>query len=251
MTDVAAASNGPIPKRLPLQPLKAMRAFNRLMRDKEDTVQVFEIMRALTGGSTWDGYQRLIRQPGGGEIAYARPELARVLSDPAWLAQFRPGTVGAAYREFMGEEGLSAEGLAVQNRSSEPRIDDAHVITWYARRLRDIHDVWHVLTGYGRDALGEACLVAFSYSQTRNMGFGFIALGAAREIGREGVNAWPAVIEAFRHGRKAAWLPVQDYERLFAEPLEQVRWRLGLKTPSRYFLVPEETRRGLKFRSPA
>jgi ubiquinone biosynthesis protein COQ4 len=34
-----------------------------------------------------------------------------------------------------------------------------------------VHDIWHVLTGYRRDALGEACLVAFSYAQTRGLGW--------------------------------------------------------------------------------
>ena len=34
-----------------LQPLKALRAFRRLVRNKEDTAQVFEIMRALSGRS--------------------------------------------------------------------------------------------------------------------------------------------------------------------------------------------------------
>lgn len=256
MTDAAAQPSADAPsaayvKRLPLQPLKAVRAFNRLVRDKEDTIQVFEIMRALTGGSTWKGYERLIHEPLGGEIAYARPELARVFSDKAWLAQFGPGTVGAAYRAFMEDEDLSAEGLAMQSRVSEPHIDDAHVITWYARRLRDIHDVWHVLTGYGRDALGEACVVAFSYSQTGNLGFGFIALGAAREVRREapGLGAWPAVMEAFRNGKTASWLPAQNYEALFGEQLEDVRTRLNIRTPGRYLAIPEDVRRGLKLRA--
>jgi ubiquinone biosynthesis protein COQ4 len=151
----------------------------------------------------------------------------------------------------MAEEDLSAEGLAEQSRVTEPHIDDPHVITWYARRLRDIHDVWHVLTGYGRDALGEACLVAFSYAQTGNLGFGFIALGAAREISREakGVDAWGAVWEAYKNGRRARWLPSQDYEALFDQPLKFVRAGLNIPEPKRYLAVPEEVRRGLKLRS--
>jgi ubiquinone biosynthesis protein COQ4 len=248
VTDVAPSYT----KGLPLQPLKAVKAFGRLIRDKEDTVQVFEIMRALTGGSTYKGYERLIREPGGGEIAYAHAELAPLFSDPQWLARFAPGTVGAAYRAFMAEEDLSAEGLAVQSRVSEPHIDDPHVITWYARRLRDVHDVWHVLTGYGRDALGEACLVTFSYAQTGNLGFSFIGLAAAREIKREAsqVSVWTAVREAYRHGRRARWLPAVPYERLFAEPLEAARARLNIAPPERYLAVPEVVRQGLKLRGP-
>jgi ubiquinone biosynthesis protein COQ4 len=239
-------------KGLPFRPLTAIRAFGRLIRDKEDTVQVFEIMRALTGSSTYRGFKRLIHQPGGGEIAYARHELAPVFSNPIWLAQFPPATVGGVYRAFMAEESLSAEGLAMQSRQNEPRIDDAHIVTWYARRLRDVHDAWHVLTGYGRDALGEACVVAFSYAQTGNLGFAFIALAAAGEIKREAlrVPVWAAVFEAWRHGRRARWLPAESYDRLFAEPLDAARVRLNIAPPRRYLSVPEEVRRGLKLRAP-
>ena len=247
MTDVAPTYT----KRLPLRPLKAIQAFGRLIRDKEDTVQVFQIMRALSGGSTYKGLERLIREPSGGEIVYAHRELAPILSDAPWIAQFGPGTVGATYRAFMAEENLSAEGLAMQSRQNEPQIDAPNVITWYARRLRDVHDVWHVLTGYGRDALGEACVVAFSYAQTGNLGFGFLALAAARELKREApkVAAWSAVLEAWRHGRRARWLPAENYERLFTEPLDAARARLSIAPPKRYLSVPEDVRRSLKLRA--
>jgi ubiquinone biosynthesis protein COQ4 len=232
----------------PLRPLKALQAFGRLTRDKEDTVQVFEIMRALAGHSSFRGYSRLICTPGGGEIAYARRELAPLLSDGEWLAQFAPGTVGEAYLRFMQEEDLSAEGLAMQSRISTPAVDDPHVLNWYARRLRDVHDIWHVLTGYGRDALGEACVVTFSYAQTGNKGFGFIGLAAAWRISRTAaeVRAFSAVREAFGAGRRAGWLPAEDYEALFAEPLEAARRRLNIRPPERYLAVPEAVRRSVK-----
>ena len=166
-----------------LQPLRAFRAVRRLIADKEDTAQVFEIMRALSGNAIPKGYSRLLSTPEGGRIAYERDEFAERLSDPAWLAQFGPGTVGAAYRDFVGPRGLSAEGLAEQSRKvAEADVEAAHPLAWYARRMRDVHDVWHVLTGYGTDALGEVCVVAFSYAQTRSLGFAVIALAGARQL---------------------------------------------------------------------
>ena len=32
---------------------------------------------------------------------------------------------------------------------------------WLADRLRDIHDLQHVMTGYGRDPVGELSLLSF------------------------------------------------------------------------------------------
>lgn len=234
-----------------LEPLKAVRAFRRLIRDKEDTAQVFEIMRALSGDSIRRGYDRMLLTMEGGRQAFLREELAHRLDDPVWLARFEPGTVGAAYREFREARGFTAEGLADEARKVAPLADAPHPVIWYSRRIRDVHDVWHVLTGYGTDALGEACVVSFSYAQTRNLGFAFIGLGAAREIRRENgsVPARRAVLQAWRNGRAARWLPGLDYEALFAEPLETARARLNIRPASVYRDVPLETRQALKLRA--
>ncbi len=233
-----------------LEPLKAFRAFRKLVRNKEDTAQVFEIMRALSGRSISRGYNRMLRSMEGGRQAFLREELAHKLDDPVWLSRFGPGTVGAAYRDFREARGFTAEGLADEARKVAPLVDAQHPVIWYSRRIRDIHDVWHVLTGYGTDALGEACVVSFSYAQTRNLGFAFIGWGAAREIQREArsVPARRAVWQAYRNGRAARWLPGLDYEALFEQPLETVRARLNIRPASVYEAVPADVRAGLKLR---
>lgn len=234
-----------------LEPLKALRAFRALVRNKEDTAQVFEIMRALSGRSIRRGYDRLLGTMEGGRQAFLRDELAHRLDDPKWLAQFGEGTVGGAYRAFREARGFTAEGLAEEARKIGDIVDAQHPVIWYSRRLRDVHDVWHVLTGYETDALGEACVVTFSHAQTGNLGFAFIGLGAAREIRRENrsVPARRAVLQAWRIGRRARWLPGLDYEALFAEPLESARARLKLRPATVYHSVPAEVRGALKLRA--
>jgi ubiquinone biosynthesis protein COQ4 len=234
-----------------IQPLAAYRAFRKLIRDKEDTAQVFEIMKALSGRSQARGYGRMLRTMEGGRQAFLRDELAHRLDDPAWLAQFGPGTVGSAYLGFREARGFTADGLAEVEREVVPLIDAPHPIVWYSRRLRDIHDIWHVLTGYGTDALGEACVVSFSYGQTQNLGFAFIGYGAAREVQRENrtIPARRAVLQAWRNGRAARWLPGLDYEALFREPLETARARLGIRPPTVYLAVPEPVRNAVRLRA--
>ena len=53
----------------------------------------------------------LIATAEGGRLASAQVELAERFSDPAFVAQFAPGTVGAAYRDFLATTGYSADGL--------------------------------------------------------------------------------------------------------------------------------------------
>jgi ubiquinone biosynthesis protein COQ4 len=246
LTDTFDAAPAPIPGTGRIDVLHALKALRRLLADKEDTRQVFEIMRALNGGSTARGYHRLLASEAGGRIAYRRVELAERLMDDAWLDGFAPGTLGAAYRDFVRAEQLSADGLAQISREGAERVDEPHPYAWFGRRTRDVHDIWHVLTGYGRDALGEACLVAFSYAQTKGLGWALIALGALSRTRKTG--GYPmrrAIWEGWRRGKRAAWLLGEDYETLLAEPLDRVRARLGLTAPAVYERVPAALRNGV------
>jgi ubiquinone biosynthesis protein COQ4 len=221
----------------------ALKALNRLLTDKGDTGQVFEIMRALNGDSTARNYRRLLDTPSGGRLAYERVELAPKLMDATWLDGFAPGTVGAAYREFVRSERLSAEGLAEISRQATTRVDLPHPYAWFARRTRDTHDIWHVLTGYHRDGLGEACLVAFSYAQMRSLGWAVIALGSALRSGGAHRYAYMrAIWQGYQRGRTAHWLSGEDYDALMREPLEAARQRLNISPPSRYDAIPPADR---------
>ncbi|HTT99197.1 MAG TPA: Coq4 family protein [Rhizomicrobium sp.] len=215
----------------------AFRAVKVLLADPNDTVQVFKIMQALNAGTSAKNYRRLISTVEGGRIAYARVELVRKLTDSAWLAQFAPGTVGAAYRSFLEKTGFSATGLEAVSKEVHTERNEEHPFAWFGRRERDIHDIWHVLTGYrANDPLGELCLVAFSYAQTKGMGWGFIALsGALKSLGEpHGRAVRRAIREGYRHGRAAHWLHNEDIEALFAEPLEAARARLNIAEPKLY-----------------
>lgn len=221
----------------------ALKALRQLLADREDTVQVFEIMRALNGAATAKGYLRLLNTAEGGRIAYERPEFADRLMDDAWLDQFAPGTVGAAYRDFVRSERLSAEGLAQVSRQRLTEVDARHPYTWFGRRTRDVHDVWHILSGYGRDPLGEACLVAFSYAQTKGLGWALIAVGAAIRSREEPRHPYMrAIWQGYQRGKRAAWLLGEDYEALFAEPLDAARRRLGLTPATVYEHIPASAR---------
>nr|AGU10041.1 Coenzyme Q (ubiquinone) biosynthesis protein Coq4 [uncultured organism] len=217
----------------------ALRALGRLLANGDDTEQVFRIMRALNGDVTQRNYRKLLTRPGGGRLAYQRLELAERLSDRGWIDGFPEGTVGGTYRAFLDATGYSAKGLeqVSLNAIGAEAFTVEHPYAWMGRRERDIHDLWHVLTGYKADEhLGEACLVAFSYAQTGGLGWAFIAAGAAlkslRITGKR--DFLKAVIEGYRHGKKAAWLHGEDYEALLAEPLDSARRRLNIAEPRAY-----------------
>lgn len=216
----------------------AFKALRGLMANGDDTVQVFRIMRALNADTSHKNYRKLLTSVEGGRIAYRQVNLAEKFSDRAWLASLPEGSVGAHYRTFLDRTGFSAKGLAEISYADNTGWQQAeHPHIWFGQRERDIHDIWHALTGYtAEEHLGELCLVAFSFAQTRGLGWAAIAVAGSLKSLRvtKGIAVLSAVLEGYRHGKQAKWLHAEDYEALLAEPLEAARERLNIKSPAKY-----------------
>jgi len=166
-----------------IQPLKAWRHFRKLIANKEDTEQVFHIIAALSGRKFGEMARKFWETPKGKALLESNERLIDMLDDHDSIKKLPAGTVGRAYVEFMEREGLSAAGLEAeyaQFRTSYPVFGD--VVERYGDRLRDTHDMLHILTGYGRDALGEQCVLGFTYAQNHNLGVGFIAYAGGLEL---------------------------------------------------------------------
>lgn len=103
----------------------------------------------------------------------------------------------------------------------------------FGRRLREMHDVLHVLTGYGRDVRGEIACLSFTFAQTKNTGIGYLALRVLRGAGWSS-EMGQLIRQAFWRGRRAAWLIDQDWESLLPVPLDRLRRDLGVGPPPAY-----------------
>src|SRR4051812_38387423 len=212
-----------------LRPLKAMRAF-RVLRDTGDTRQVFVILRAMRGQALIKTFRRFAQSGLGQAVLTERRDLYPVLTNRDGLGQLPEGSLGRAYLAFMEEEKLSAQGLVQASESWEddPMPPD---IDLFRARMRELHDVSHVVTGYGRDPLGELCLLTHGYRQQGNLGRLMIV---AMAWGRLPKPARRAVFEAWRNGKSCGWLADQDWEALLARPLEEVRQELSITPPALY-----------------
>jgi len=217
-----------------LHPIVALRAIRALIRDREDTRQAFLLMDALRGKTSLRQLARFRATETGRAVLAERRRLFDRLADRASLATLPAGTLGRAYYDFMESENLSAEGLAaVSNLNELPPDDD---MTLFRERTREMHDLLHIVSGYARDPLGEACVGAFTYAQTGLKGFAVIATFGAMRIARTcpGHPVRRTVFEAYRRGRRAGWLIGADWEQLLAEPLDAVRARFGI-APAAYY----------------
>src|SRR5438067_9438212 len=213
-------------------PIAAYRAIRALMRDREDTRQVFLLIDALRGKTTLRQLTRFRSTESDLADLAGRRRLFDRLEDWDTLKSLPAGSLGRAYYEFMASEHLSAAGLA--KVSTIPQSSDDSI--WFRERNREMHDLLHVVTGYGRDPLGEACVVAFSYAQTGQWGFAVIAMFAGRRISRAQPDQpiWRAIWEGYRSGRGARWLIGADWETLLSHPVEAIREQYGV-TPAGYY----------------
>lgn len=212
-----------------LQPLTALRAIKTLFAT-HDTRQVFVLLRAMRGRSGIRNFRRFAASPVGKMVLRERRDLLAVLENRARLRQLPDGSIGRAYFDFMESEDLSAKALvtASENWENEAAAPD---MALFRARMRELHDVNHVVTGYGRDQLGELCLMTFMYRQTGNLGMLMLVAMAWRQLPKI---ARAAIREAWRHGRKAAWLAGQDWETLLTQPLSDIRKSLGIAAPVKY-----------------
>ena len=218
----------------PIRPLVALRALRKLIADPDKTEEVFVIISALSGNSRNRAFERFRSTPTGKKILQEERDILTVLRDRDRLERMPPASLGKTYSEFMSSEQISADGLVGASESGSRPQDPGEVDRLrFGVRVRDMHDLWHVATGYNRDLDGEACLLAFTYAQLRDRGIGLIVAMAWLRGGRF-PGARKMIRHGYRRGAKAAWLPGVDWEALLSRPLLEVRAELGLGDPPSY-----------------
>ena len=219
--------------RRPKNPIRlrdAWKALRKLLADPDRTDHVFTIIDALSGNSSERLFKRFAVTQTGKRILSEEREILPILSDRAALHALPQGSLGHTYATFMESEQISADGLVEASEEGGRKIheaDDPNRIR-VGTRLRDTHDLWHVTTGYNRDLVGEALLLSFTFAQTRNPGIGAIVAMAYLHSG-DTPGSRRMIRDAYRRGRKAAWLPEADWESLLARPIDEVRAELGLQ----------------------
>lgn len=237
MTLFAASTERDLPS-LKLQPRRALAALRKLIANPDDTSQVFTIIESLSGRAPLRVLRRFRKDPSGKRLLETRADIRPLLLDHAKLSRMPRGSLAEAYLAFLKREGITADGLveaSIQGESGAFGRDND--LSYLGDRMRDTHDLWHAVSGYQGDVVGETALLAFSVAQTRNPGVALIVLAALLKA--HDAELLGLVVGAFRDGRRAAWLPAVAWEELLPLPLEEVRRRLNIDQAPAY--VPTRT----------
>jgi ubiquinone biosynthesis protein COQ4 len=240
----------PTPPDLPIRPLHAAISVGKLILNKEDTRQVYEVVQDLAGNAGKRLFKRFTDTPYGRRVVAEPVRLEEILSDREMLRALPEGSVGRAYLAFMEGENLTPDGLL--GAAEEAGIDYRGETQFEEFRrlflhLSVSHDLWHVLTGYGRDALGELCNLVFTRKQTRNPGLILInRVGmVAQKLSQPKAPVLRCVEEAARIGDSVDFLLQRDVGAMLPRPLAEARAELGFVAPAVYNSVPAEIRNSI------
>jgi len=237
-----------IAPRRPIQWRLAVKALAGLGQDTTRTDHVFTIISALSGNTLERTYQAFKRTAHGQRLLRERPNLMDLLSNTEWLLSLPEGSLGRAYLKFMAEAKISAGGLVdAQDAGIDPNkdVDLDPARRYVADRLRDMHDLWHVLSDYGADDTGEIANLWFSVGQFGNPGMAFIALFGMIDGMAHGKLGWARYcVRAYVRGRKAAPLVSEPIEEMLSLPIDEARRRLKIRPTEK--VHPEGLRRGYR-----
>lgn len=198
--------------------------------------EVYEAQLEICTPANARTFAQVRAHPHGRKIIRDKPDLLALLRDDEYLASLPPGSVGHGYRSFLTTNRFDAgvfDEAAVIRPIAEAR--NWHEDFYYFMvRYTAIHDLLHVVCGYGADMAGEVSVIGFQSGQMEPSGpYGkFGHLMAAWIPGATPAHKLRVYRQAIERGRRADKLAAAPWEQLLPQPLDEVRAELGV-TPWR------------------
>jgi len=203
--------------------ITTLKGIIKLARNPEATDSVFDIedgLRGITATQAAVDYTRA--QPGVAEIFAER--YLDPMRDVEALSQLPEGSLGQAYAAHLMDNGFDANYY----RKLDVRDDTDYLML----RIRQTHDIWHVVTGIGVDPIGEVAVKAVELAQTRRPMAAVICAGSVLQMLLKKPEQLDRLLEmiagGYRLGRRAKPLVAQRWEDGWDKPLDQWREELDV-----------------------
>lgn len=195
-----------------------------MIRNPEATDSVFDIEDGLRRSGAMDSFlERVSGLPGVAELMQER--YLAPPHDLEALARLPEGSLGRALWRHFTDHGFDPDYYR--------KVEVLSDLDWVLMRLRQSHDIWHVVTGIGTDRVGEIALKAFELAQTWRPMAAVITCGGLLRYLLKDPERMGDVLAGIGHGYqlgyRAAPLLAQRWECHFERPL--VDWRRAVGLP--------------------
>ena len=203
-----------------LQSLRMVAGLAAFLKNPTQLESVFGVARSLQGSPLATQMQRHLLE---------NPAMAALVAE-GW----RPGQIDMAAMAALPEGSLGrtyAEQLQRLNLTPESLIDPRPITTaaeYITHRLRETHDIIHVLTGFGIDGPGELGLQAFNLAQVRSPLAVLLIFGGLLGTLQDDEPLLRALARGFEMGLAARCLISAKLEEGWERPLADWRRELGL-----------------------
>ncbi len=202
---------------------RALQALATVMADPDRTDQVLVFSTYANAGTMHRRLHRFYDDPRGRRLYDEQRTIDSHTIDLDALAALGEGTLGHAYATFLRSRGITPEIFdGPPERVSDPEA--AYVI----QRMRQTHDLWHVVTGHETDPFGEIALQAFTFGQIGAPSTLVLSVAGTLNFRRMRPGLARAVIAAFKAGRAANPFVVFPWEDHWAAPLVDVQRLLNV-----------------------
>lgn len=211
--------------RFSLDSLIVLKGVMSLLKDPTKTESVYDIE---------DGMKQSEAMAVATKYMLANPEIAALtreryvapLPNIDRLLQCPEGSLGRAYATYISDAGFDPAFY----RSLTVDDDTSYLLL----RLRQTHDLWHVLTGFATDVPGELGLKAFELAQTRRTMAGILIAGGFVKCLLQTPTQLDLLLDrlaaGYRMGNSAQPLLAQKWEEDWDKPVAKWRQELGIVT---------------------
>ncbi|HEY9640013.1 MAG TPA: Coq4 family protein [Coleofasciculaceae cyanobacterium] len=202
--------------------LKGLQGFVAFVDNESDIEAVFDIAAALAN-----------HEASAAAITYLKshPEMAQLFEeqyiaptpDLEALLKLPEDSLGFAYATHMRAANLDPEFY----RKVELQDDTSYL----ALRMRQTHDIWHTVTGYGTDPIGEIGLQAFQLAQNRSPLAVMLIAGITLSVIKMNRDLTPLVRvlqQGYDLGYQAKPFLAQKWEEGWEKPLAEWRSELNI-----------------------
>ncbi|WP_103670320.1 Coq4 family protein [Pseudanabaena sp. BC1403] len=209
--------------------LSTLKGVVTLLRDPTQTESVYDVE---------DGLRHTKATELAVEYVKSKPEVAALFQErylaPSVnleaLLQLSPDSLGYTYATYIKDSGFDP------NFYRRVKVEDD--VSYFLLRMRQTHDIWHIVAGFSTDVFGELGLKAFELAQThRTMSAVLIAGGLLSTLFKHPEQLdklLEQIAIGYRLGAKAKPFFAKKWEENWERALIEWRQELGIEPTKEY-----------------
>lgn len=155
------------------------------------------------------------------------------------LKDYGPGTLGAAYRDFVVENNLIENFGRDYRKFHEADLKSGKLgrmpedMSYMSLRGTQMHDFLHVLTGYGATVPGELALASYYLSQIRSPYHAIrlaVVMSHTAFVNPKGnVLSMDCFVDGWQYGRNSTNINFEKWEERMGEQLDSIQAEMNLR----------------------